>query len=323
MIRTKGQIFDVNEVPSEWIFTRYIPGLVSLTGQDEMIKSVFNPDDKTPSMSIYLWGNGKYRFNDFSTGIKGGPIDLVMEMRKIGYGPACDLIISDYRTYLAKGDVPVILFRKHAKYKPIAYPVRPWSMQDAHYWGQYGLSRGDCEGLGISSLESYTLSNGQHNMTVSGHHIYGYFTAQRELYKIYQPMVKDRKFMKIKSHVQGYDQLERKSPLLVITKGLKDVGVIKKMGWESIAPDSENSLLPKEVVDDIKSSYLDIITIFDSDSPGMLGMQRYKQEYGFPYISLDLEKDPSDSVKVHGLDRVAAELKTQITKILEHGNSKD
>jgi hypothetical protein len=37
-------------------------------------------------------------------------------------------------------------------------------------------------------------------------------------------------------------------------------------------------------------------------------MKKYKERYGLPYIILDMEKDVSDSIKVHGLQDVKEKL---------------
>jgi len=53
MIRTKSLISDLQEIPKTWVFEYYLNLDDKLCGQDVKIKSVFNPNEKNPSMYIY------------------------------------------------------------------------------------------------------------------------------------------------------------------------------------------------------------------------------------------------------------------------------
>ena len=44
--------------------------------------------------------------------------------------------------------------------------------------------------------------------------------------------------------------------------------------------------------------------LFDNDEAGIKAAEKYKSKYGFNYVILDLEKDLSDAIKVHGIDKV-------------------
>ena len=73
---------------------------------------------------------------------------------------------------------------------------------------------------------------------------------------------------------------------------------------ESIAPDSENTMISETVIKQLKSRYSKIIILFDNDEPGIKAAQKYKEKYGLDYVILPLEKELSDSVKLHGIDKV-------------------
>ena len=80
MIKTKN-VNSIDDIPSEWVFNHYLPLPEVLSGQDVKINSVFNPNDKTPSMFVFYSAEKSiYMYSDFSTGKKGNAVDLVREL---------------------------------------------------------------------------------------------------------------------------------------------------------------------------------------------------------------------------------------------------
>ena len=80
-----------------------------------------------------------------------------------------------------------------------------------------------------------------------------------------------------------------------------------KLGFkniECIAPDSENTMIKESSINKLKEKYKSICVLFDNDEAGINSMQKYKERYGLNYIILDMEKDISDSIKVHGIQKV-------------------
>ena len=54
MFNTKNIVLDERNIPSTWVFQYYLNLPEQLTGQNIKIKSIFNPNDKTPSFCIYV-----------------------------------------------------------------------------------------------------------------------------------------------------------------------------------------------------------------------------------------------------------------------------
>ena len=144
----------------------------------------------------------------------------------------------------------------------------------------------------------------QSSITIKGYNIYGYFKDDGTLYKIYQPKVSDKKFIKVKNYIQGSDQLKYDKKYLVITSSLKDLMAFNRLKLtdaESIAPDSENTLIPDNMLNKIVTKYEKVFVLFDNDEAGIRSMEKYKEKYGFDYVILDMEKDLSDSIKKYGI----------------------
>ena len=64
-----------------------------------------------------------------------------------------------------------------------------------------------------------------------------------------------------------------------------------------------NSTYNENIINDLKSKYKKIIVLFDNDDPGLKAAQRYKDRYGIDFITLSMEKDLSDSIKIHGIEK--------------------
>jgi DNA primase len=71
-------------------------------------------------------------------------------------------------------------------------------------------------------------------------------------------------------------------------------------------------MLPGSFVEKIKKKYKKIIVLFDNDDAGIKSMAAYKSKHGLDYIRFELEKDLSDAVKAHGVEKV----KKQLSKLI-------
>lgn len=312
MLRIKSLITDIVEVPREWVFEYYLKLSVKLTGQDEKIKSVFNPNDRTPSMYIYN-SNNIYKFKDFSTGKSGDAINLVKELFNLSTrGETAYKIIEDYNKFILdnKEDYSLREFKKVSKYRIVDFTLRNWTNLDEKYWTKFHISSKLLELYKVSPLADYKLRKEEDDevkeLVIKNHNMYGFFRKDGTLYKIYQPLVKDNKFLKIKDYIQGSDQLTMKVPYLIICSSLKDIMAFTKLGYknaEAIAPDSENTMIPEHVINAYKHKYKGIITLFDNDAAGIESMRKYKEKYDIDYVILELSKDLSDSIKDFGIHK--------------------
>jgi hypothetical protein len=320
MISTKSLISELQDIPREWVFEYYLKLTEKLCGQDVRIKSPFNSDDKVPSTYVYYSkALERYKFKDFSTGKHGDGITLVQALFNLtSRGETAHKVISDYNQFILnnKEDYSLREFKLQQKYKVSDFKKRNWTNVDQKFWTQFHIGSKLLEHYNVFPLESYTMTKeidgDLKQLTIEGrHHIYGYFRTDGTLYKIYQPMVKENKFIKIREYIQGTDQLTYKTKYLVICSSLKDVMAFMKLNYkdvEAVAPDSENTLIPPHVITAYKLKYKGICTLFDNDKAGIEAMAKYGQRYELSGVILPLSKDLSDSMKDHGILRVKEEL---------------
>ncbi len=127
--------------------------------------------------------------------------------------------------------------------------------------------------------------------------------------------VKDKKFIKVANYIQGSEQLKGHD-YLVIASSLKDLMALKslKLSIDVVAPDSENTMIKNEVIEEYSRRYKKIITIFDNDDAGLRAMKKYQEHYDIPYVHLKMSKDLADAVKDFGPREVMINLVPLITK---------
>lgn len=328
MLRTKAIVSSVTEVPREWVFEFYAK-CKKLQGQDEKMKSILNPKDRNPSFCIYFSSAGYYKFKDFSANKSGDGVDFVKALFKLTTrGEAAHKIIEDYNQFILtnKSDYGIREFKVHQKYKVTKFEIRKWNTLDQKYWTKFGINSKLLEEFNVKPLNSYIMSkeeNGEvKELSISGrHYVYGYFRADGTLYMIYQPMVKDCKFIRVRDYIQGTDQLTFKVPYLIICSSLKDSLSFKALRYsnaEVVAPNSENTIIPEHVISGYKLKYKKVCVMFDNDEAGILAMGEYKRKYDLSEIHLKMSKDLSDSVKDHGIQKV----RDTLTKVLKNALSK-
>jgi hypothetical protein len=308
MFSSRSFINDVHAVPSHWIFETYL-GLQPLSGQRVRIHSMFNPADKTPSMFIYYNRDAEaYRYKCFSTGKGGSAIDMMMHVWNLPFAETASRIMQDYADYLKTGKRCDTQIVEHTAWKVVDVKARGWNKADAEFWSPYNISSQLLERYNVRPLERYVMGKTMEDgiqvqeFVVTNSNIYGYYTSDGVLYKIYQPLNRSRKFIKICDYLQGEDQLQG-NRFLVIASGLKDCMALQSLPLlkvDVICPDSENTMIPEERIKEFKADYKAIVTLFDSDQAGITSMQKYKETYGIPYVYLPQEKDISDIIKVHG-----------------------
>jgi len=316
---------DVKDVPTEWIFEYYLKlptGI--LNGQDIKIPSVFN-EEKTPSMCVYLDTKMMaYKYKDFSSGYGGDAISFVQKMFNITFIQTAYTIVKDYDNFLAgnKNQANTILIAKD-KYKVSGHVERQWNVYDKEFWTSFMIGSALLKQFNVRPLKSYTMSKVDEGNTkeivIDGYNLYGYFKEDGTLYKIYQPSIKKKKFIKVATYIQGSEQLTHKVPYLVICSSLKDVMAFNKLGFrnaEAIAPDSESSMIPEEIMKMYLSKYKQVCTLFDNDEAGIKSMLKYQEIYGIPYVLLKMEKDLSDSIREHGIENTRVNIYPIITKVL-------
>lgn len=314
MFSLNNFVCDIKDVPSDWIFEHYLDLHEPLKGQSVRINSIFNPHDKTPSMYLYYYSAAnQYRFKCFSTGNGGTAVDLMMHIWKSDYACTIRTIMKDYSVYMGSGKPSVKKDFNNVHWIVSDYTLRDWNTNDAKFWLQFNIGSDLLDKYNVQPVASYTMCKKVNDtftdemFTVAKENTYGYFNNKHELYKLYQPLKLEKKFLKLGECIQGFEQLEHKK-FLVITSSLKDCMAIKSipgLDIDVVAPDSENTKLSDKQINKFKTQYEAVVTYMDSDKAGIESMQYYLNRFNIPFCYISLEKDFSDMVKFHGVKKAA------------------
>ena len=71
------------------------------------------------------------------------------------------------------------------------------------------------------------------------------------------------------------------------------------------------------IIENLKSKYKKVITLFDNDTAGISAINKYKSMYDINGFYINLSKDLSDAYKEYGFDKVHHELKHLLSKTLK------
>ena len=327
MFNTKNIVGEGHDVPSTWIFQYYLDLPEQLTGQDIKIRSILNPNERTPSFCIYVDKSiMQYKFKDFSTGKSGNKIDLVKLVLNLEFHDAMTRIVSDYNKHVRSSDYIQHKFQPETKWEIDFIKERGWTTEDRKFWLSFRIGQTMLSMYNVKPIDYYNLikddSGEIRKLTIGSKWCYGYFDKSGEVYKIYQPFSKKYKFYKAKSYLQGKDQLKFDQPYLVICSSLKDAMCLKSMGYnlEVISPDSENTMIKPHVIEHLKKKYKKVITLFDNDEAGKHAVEVYEKTYNIYGFVPTICKDISDAMKSHGFDKVHAMLKPLLKETLNKTN---
>jgi phosphoribosylpyrophosphate synthetase len=293
-----------------------IPDSFEFDGSKYQCKSIFS-NEKTASFFVYFTGD-KYKFKDFSSGYHGDIIDLVkyIILKETSNTPSYKEIISRIEKDLSGFK----LSRNIAEITKTEFRVieekRQWNKLDAEYWGSYKINSILLEEYEINPIKQYQCISNNKEFTVINNNIYGYY-YNKELVAVYQPF-RDPKFIKVRTIIFGENQLKYKSPYLLIGASMKDILSIKHLNLniEMIAPNSENSILKKNKIEELRGKYEKIITCFDNDESGVKWMKEYKKIYNINYCYIHKEKDLAEYIKAKQSTRML------INKIIQSINEK-
>lgn len=285
-------------------------------------------DDEHPSCYIYSTGT-RLLYKDFGDGSSYSSFRYVMVKFGLDSIGAINKLNSDFRLNLGfkvennvKLDVPMAYFglpdrqpsldSTKLKKSTIKVTIRPWNKtNDLTYWKtKYDIGVADLNKYEVYAISHYWIND---KLYGCGKHSYAYYFGIHndiEIWKIYQPYNPrtSKWFSNVDSTIiQGFKQLPDSGDLLIITKALKDVIILSKLGYNSIAPNSEGTVITQEQFDELQSRFSKIVVFFDNDEAGIIYANKYKVKYNLQTIQIPLEscvKDSSDYVEKYSYEQL-------------------
>jgi len=307
-------------------------------------KSKYNPlrpTEKHPSFSTYVdSASGTMLWKDFSTGKTGNVFDLYRSLHK----ESVENFIKDILSRFINNEKVIVQPYEYtpidpntqiprrkpfeAKADPITlnFEIRNFKKCDDRYWGRYFLTTEDVKLFNIAPVDIAQYKDRVYYQFMLSNICYCYaikdFSTENAgyRYKLYQPL-EGGSFKWIgntlASDLLGEEALysnkvDYKYPVyndfLILTKSLKDVMVLRKYGFYSVATNSESNSweVAEPAINRIKKQLnIDKVLIFyDNDDPGIQGAKKVSRKSGnsITYIPQQYnEKDISDFIHSHGI----------------------
>jgi len=180
------------------------------------------------------------------------------------------------------------------------------------YWNELDILEPDLPFFKIKAAQAVYVENNLVWTATADNPIFIYKTFNK--IKAYRPLEKNssRKWLSncTRYDVQGWEQLPKLHNVdtLIITKSMKDVATLRKLGYLAIAPSSESVLIPPEAMKILREDFgfKKFIILYDRDDGGMKGSRkmfiRYRSEYNisFVFIPKGLPKDVSQVRREYG-----------------------
>lgn len=281
--------------------------------------------DKRPSCSVKIMSTGKAVYRDWATGEKYDCFKYLQQKYGLTLYECLKVISNDFNLGLHSGEVEkdktMRMIGEHLRAQPkytdtkIRIVSIPFTIPGKSYWDSYGVDKGILDLYRVKQISHYYINISL--ITIPKREVAFSYAFGNYKYKILRPFNKEWKWITnaSASTIQGYEQLPDYGDTLFMTKSLKDVMVLSSLGFNAIAPQSENTVVSLDAVAKLQQLWNKIIIYYDNDPPGITAAKLHSELYKIRYIhnALNHPKDASDYYLKYGREN----LKNMILKLVE------
>lgn len=278
--------------------------------------------DRDPSLGFKLMPSTMLLHRCFGCGERGSAINFVSKLYNCSTQESIQKIFKDLNLNLG-GSVSSPTIPKRVlsegfstEDNVVLMPVKQsFTIEDFNYWKQYYISLPMLTKYSISSCKEVYIKRIKENSTV----FFARYSKTNPMYcyevgsthKIYRPLnpTKRGKWLSTTkaNDIQGMQQLPEKGKLLIITSSMKDLLVLKLLGYDAIALGGEGNRIPAKLLDYLYASFTELLVFYDNDKAGMNYGEKLASEIGSKYIYIPIkyedEKDISDFIKSFGIEQ--------------------
>lgn len=272
--------------------------------------------DKNPSFGIfYSKRTNQLLFKDHGTGECGNVIKFVQLYTGITNYPD---ILKDIVNRLNISNSTKLTT---TQYKPPTETVigivrQNFTETDKKYWSQFNIDINTLKKFNVFSIKYYLCNGVVKGIYKDTNPMYAYKVYNN--FKIYRPL--GDKYTKWRNNlteydIQGYEQLPQKGDTLIITKSMKDVMCLYKMGIPAISPSSESTFIPDKCLEELKTRFKRILILFDRDVAGVKYLRKISKKTGLEPLLINKKfntKDISDAIKLNGFETIKNWIKTEL-----------
>lgn len=212
--------------------------------------------------------------------------------------------------------------RLSTDYTPIAVKLKgKWSDWELDFWqfSDMEVTTSMLEKARIYTITDYWM-NGWHsgknlNKTFA-YHLGGY-----DKFQIYRPAARNRNYRFRQSSSEwiiGVSELRQNEPI-ILTKSMKDMNVLRWMGFNVVTTLSETKIVTNEEIEKLRQFDPRIVILYDIDPPGLESAQQIAIKHNCQYITYPKEwktKDTYDSCKQYGTKQVKEFLQETLENLI-------
>ncbi len=314
----------LEKVSEEYIWAYYI-------GNYQVGKLMSAPyrQDKKPSFWLTYDQRGRLMFKDFGVeNMYGDIFNFLCSVYSLTLPQACEKINNDLGLKIIKGKkveaIKKTEFKKLKKIEEeakrqklkdkIQVVIRKYEEEDIKYWREFGITYQTLERYFIYCAQKVFLNKKLVYVHSINSPCYVYYFPKSTNVKCYRPFVKENRFfpsnISTDTDIQGYWQCEvksrKKNKVLVLTKSMKDVMLLRELGVDAMAPHGESHRIPEDFIRHIKKYYPVILLLYDCDRTGIKASRVIWKEHRIPPFFIpkkyreDYCKDISDLYKIKG-----------------------
>lgn len=322
----KNDILSKVSIESIWKF--YCPNFKEI---NKSFLSEFYSDSK-PSCRIYKNPTGELVYKDFGTGEWLNCFGYIRAKYGCTYHESLNIIANDFN--LSKLEVKKELVESRILTqndivtkipKKVTIVKQNFTFSDIDYWESYGIDSDLLRKYNIVSCKAaflevenkcYSFDYSRNNPIFA----YIFYREGKEFYKIYRPKADSMRWISGLDNnldIQGLTQLDERSDILILTKALKDVLVLRTLNINAIALNSETTKLTQELYTKLRERFKRIIVLYDNDEEGIKAAKAINLSYSLQSIIVPVQshcKDISDYRASNGFDKTK-ELICQLIKI--------
>lgn len=260
----------INEIGSLEIFKAFCSNLIK---ENQLFRSELRSDKRKTCNVYFDYKKQQYVYNDFADK-KLSCIEYVIEKYHCDFKTALKLIMQHFKYNITKQAVAVKQESKTKKNFIIRIKEREFNSYDYNYWKQFGISLDNLKEENIKAVDKFWYGYESLKINVCSK-IYGTYSYEHgnEKRDIYSPY-KNEYGKWFKNHgniIYGLTKLDKKGKNLFIATSQKDRLCLKyALGYKNvIAPTNESAFISKEIIENLKSRFENIIIVPDWDSPGL------------------------------------------------------
>lgn len=273
-------------------------------------------EDNNPSAGFYYGDNGMLFFHDFASGKHYNFVSVVKEKYNLSYVEALDRIKKDKENIhnLKVG----VIEEEEVNLQIVLSP------NTHNYFSKLGISDYTLNRYGVSNVKCVYRNGKLHWRATLDNPIFSYSFPSGRI-KLYRPLSVDKAKKwygnSNAEDVAGLNCLPKSSKLLILTKSMKDVMVLREMGFNAISFNGESvgsGDVPylEDLIRTLKYRFENIVLLYDNDEAGVKHSLKLEGKYRLRSCRLTKGKDISDVVSVHSFSTAFKHLKKCLSKSL-------